>query len=181
MKKTLLLISVLSGVVAYAQTTTASIGINTQFPKATLHIEPGTSEQKGVIIPRVTAEQMIEMTNNIGTAQNGMISYLTETMPKTNRTGKLEDVSEGGYYYYSDALDKWVSFVSKQDIQDLKLVGTGNHITQDANIAEGHGVSINGKNNIAIGENTLNFTGNKNENNITIGKDISLRGSNNIF
>ena len=74
MKKTLLLISVLSRVVAYAPTTTASIGINTQFPKATLHIEPGTSEQKGVIIPRVTAEQMIEMTNNIGTAQNGMIS-----------------------------------------------------------------------------------------------------------
>lgn len=181
MKKTLLLISVLSGIVAYAQTTTANVGINTQSPKATLHIEPGTSEQKGVIIPRVTAKQMIVMTNNIGTAQNGMISYLTETMPKTNRTGKLEDVSEEGYYYYSDALDKWVSFVSKQDIQDLKLVGTGNHITQDANIAEGHGVSINGKNNIAIGENTLNFTGNKNENNITIGKDISLRGSNNIF
>ena len=43
----------LSGVAVNAQQ--QQVGINTAEPKATLHVEAGASENKGVIIPRITA------------------------------------------------------------------------------------------------------------------------------
>ena len=54
---------VLSAVTANAQVKDGMVGINTDEPRATMHIEPGVSESKGIIIPRITAAQMKTMTS----------------------------------------------------------------------------------------------------------------------
>ena len=150
MKKTLLLVSVLSGMMAYTQTTTASVGINTQTPKATLHIEAGKSAHKGIIIPRITAQEMKTMSAlaTFGNDQNALLVYLTETMPIEDRIDKLVNVIGKGYYHYNGVDNKWYP------IQDLRVVGNRNHITYDAGV-KGNGSDAAGTDNIGIGKNAL--------------------------
>ena len=95
---------VLSAVTANAQVKNGMVGINTDEPRATMHIEPGVSESKGLIIPRITAAQMKTMTNpaHFGADHHAIITYLKEQMPTADRTGKLVDVADPGYYYYYD-------------------------------------------------------------------------------
>ena len=189
MRRSILLVSVLSSVWVHAQSIVSSIGINTQTPQATLHIEAGESENKGIIVPRITAQEMKIMSNRstFGENQNGIITYLTDTMPEADRSGKFEDVSEEGYYYYSKTLAKWISFILKQspngvNAQDLRFVGNNNHITQDAGVG-GVGKSVGtGSNNIALGKSALssNTTG---EQNIALGVDalkVNTIGNKNI-
>ena len=90
----------LSGVAVNAQQ--QQVGINTAEPKATLHVEAGASENKGVIIPRITAAEMKAMTAGLGADHHSMMTYLKEQMPTAYRTGKLVDVAEPGYYYYDN-------------------------------------------------------------------------------
>ena len=149
------------------------VGINTNEPRATLHIEPGTSESKGLIIPRITAVEMVNMSNlsHFGADQHAIITYLKESMPSIDRTGKLVDVDEPGYYYYDNTtgVKKWKKLGGNGSAaQDLRMIGNDNHITQDAGVGE-NGTSVGtGTSNIAIGKAVLksNTTG---YNNVVIG------------
>jgi hypothetical protein len=131
------------------------VGINTAEPKATLHVEAGASENKGVIIPRITAAEMKTMTTGLGADHHSMMTYLKEQMPTADRTGKLEDVAAPGYYYYDNTtgVQKWKAFGAEQD---LRMVGNDNHITQDAGIG-GNGTTLGGWKNIGIGKATFAF------------------------
>lgn len=169
MRKILLLISALPGVMAYAQTTTiANVGINTQTPKATLHIEAGQSAHKGIIIPRITAQEMKTMSalDTFGNDQDALLVYLNETMPIEDRIDKLVNVIGKGYYHYNGVDNKWYP------IQDLRVVGNHNHITYDAGV-KGNGSDAAGTDNIGIGKNALfskvNFSSFNPSNNIAIG------------
>lgn len=163
----------LSAVAAHAQVKKGMVGINTNEPRATLHIEPGTSESKGLIIPRITAVEMVNMSNlsHFGADQHAIITYLKESMPSIDRTGKLVDVDEPGYYYYDNTtgVKKWKKLGGNGSaVQDLRMVGSDNHITQDAGVGE-NGTSVGtGTSNIAIGKAVLksNTTG---YNNVVIG------------
>lgn len=163
----------LSAVAAHAQVKKGMVGINTNEPRATLHIEPGTSESKGLIIPRITAVEMVNMSNlsHFGADQHAIITYLKESMPSIDRTGKLIDVDEPGYYYYDNTtgVKKWKKLGGNGSAaQDLRMVGSDNHITQDAGVGE-NGTSVGtGTSNIAIGKAVLksNTTG---YNNVVIG------------
>ena len=178
MKKTFLLVSALLAVDAYAQNTTASVGINTQTPHATLHIEAGQSVNKGIIIPRITAQEMKTMTaqSDFGRNQNAMLVYLKETMSENDRMNRLSNVSTVGYYYYDNTNNKWYP------LQDLRLIGEGNHITQDAGVG-GYGASVGtGINNIGIGRRAL-YSNTEGEANVAIGVtslSSNTTGSNNI-
>ena len=153
---------VLSAVTANAQVKNGMVGINTDEPRATMHIEPGVSESKGLIIPRITAAQMKTMTNlaHFGADHHAIITYLKETLPLADRTGKLVDVADPGYYYYDNTtgVQKWKTFGGGAE-QDLRMVGT-NHLTKEA------GVGFNGSNmgtggfNIGIGAVTYNLANN---------------------
>ena len=153
---------VLSAVTANAQVKNGMVGINTDEPRATMHIEPGVSESKGLIIPRITAAQMKTMSNlaHFGADHHAIITYLKETLPLADRTGKLVDVAEPGYYYYDNTtgVQKWKTFGGGAE-QDLRMVGT-NHLTKEA------GVGFNGSNmgtgafNIGIGAVTYNLANN---------------------
>lgn len=177
----------LSAVAAHAQVKKGMVGINTNEPRATLHIEPGTSESKGLIIPRITAVEMVNMSNlsHFGADQHAIITYLKESMPSIDRTGKLVDVDEPGYYYYDNTtgVKKWKKLGGNGSaVQDLRMVGSDNHITQDAGVGE-NGTSVGtGTSNIAIGKAALksNTTG---YNNVVIGTSSlynNTSGSENI-
>ena len=150
---------VLSAVTANAQVKDGMVGINTDEPRATMHIEPGVSESKGLIIPRITAAQMKTMTNlaHFGADHHAIITYLKETLPATDRTGKLVDVAAPGYYYYDNTtgVQKWKAFGGGE--QDLRMVGTNNHLTKEAGIGF-NGTSLGtGAYNIGIGAVTYNL------------------------
>ena len=185
MNRVLFTALMLSAVAAHAQVKKGMVGINTNEPRATLHIEPGTSESKGLIIPRITAVEMVNMSNlsHFGADQHAIITYLKESMPSIDRTGKLVDVDEPGYYYYDNTtgVEKWRK-LGGGGAQDLRLIGNDNHITQDAGVGE-NGTSVGtGTSNIAIGKAALksNTTG---YNNVVIGTSSlynNTSGSENI-
>ena len=168
---------VLSGMTANAQVKDGMVGINTDEPRATMHIEPGVSESKGLIIPRITADQMKTMTSlaHFGADHHAIITYLKEQMPAADRTGKLVDVAEPGYYYYDNTtgVQKWKTFGGGE--QDLRMVGNDNHLTKEAGVGS-NGTSLGtGSRNIGIGytfggfSNTSDLTGG---NNVGVGQSI---------
>ena len=141
----------LSGVAANAQQ--QQVGINTAEPKATLHVEAGASENKGVIIPRITAAEMKTMTAGLGADHHSMMTYLKEQLPMADRTGKLVDVADPGYYFYNHTAAKWQKFGGGAE-QDLRYINS-NHLTKDAGIGS-NGTSLgSATGNIAIGPNTF--------------------------
>ena len=141
----------LSGLTANAQQ--QQVGINTAEPKATLHVEAGASENKGVIIPRITAAEMKTMTAGLGADHHSMMTYLKEQMPTADRTGKLAEVTEAGYYYdNTTGVQKWKTFGGgEQDFKALPTSWTGlyNYLSKGAGIG---GTSLGtGRGNIGIG------------------------------
>ena len=155
----------LSGLTANAQQ--QQVGINTAEPKATLHVEAGASENKGVIIPRITAAEMKTMTAGLGADHHSMITYLKEDLPSADQTGKLAEVKEAGYYFYNHTAGKWQKFGGGGE-QDFKVIpdsfGRNNYLTKDAGVG-GNGTSVGtGGGNIAIGQKVLysNTTGDYN-------------------
>ncbi|XHU19620.1 hypothetical protein RAO10_03295, partial [Ornithobacterium rhinotracheale] len=114
MKKSILLLSVLAmGASLYAQQDQGRVGINTPDPKATLDIsKDGVDDAKGVLIPRLTADEVKTMTDSgkVGDEQNSLLLYVTQPFASpANKTGKYGQIDQAGYYYY-DAKDnggKW--------------------------------------------------------------------------
>lgn len=195
MNRVLFTAFMLSAVAAHAQVKKGMVGINTNEPRATLHIEPGTSESKGLIIPRITAAEMVNMSNlpHFGEDQHAIITYLKIPMPSIDRTGKLIDVDEPGYYYYDNTtgVKKWKKLGGNGSaVQDLRMVGSDNHITQDAGVGE-NGTSVGtGMNNIAIGKaalksNTIGYNnvviGNSSLYNNTSGNENMVMGGNSLI
>ena len=155
----------LSAVTANAQQ--QQVGINTAEPKATLHVEAGASENKGVIIPRITAAEMKAMTAGLGVDHHSMMTYLKEDLPSADQTGKLAEVKEAGYYFYNHTAGKWQKLGGGGE-QDFKVIpdsfGRNNYLTKDAGVG-GNGTSVGtGGDNIAIGQDALysNTTGSYN-------------------
>ena len=191
MKRLIFSTLVLSGMTANAQVKNGMVGINTDEPRATMHIEPGVSESKGLIIPRITAAQMKTMTSlaHFGADHHAIITYLKEDLPVADCTGKLEKVDEAGYYFYNHTAAKWQKFGGGGAEQDLRMVGSNNHLTKDAGVGS-NGTSLgSGMNNIGIGQDTFDFanssdmTGN---NNIGMGYSLysltsgNMNGASNI-
>ena len=177
MKRLIFSALVLSAVTANAQVKNGMVGINTDEPRATMHIEPGVSESKGLIIPRITAAQMKTMTNlaHFGADHHAIITYLKETLPATDRTGKLAEVSEAGYYFYNHTAAKWQKFGGGAE-QDFKAIpgsfpGQYNYLTKGAGVG-GNGTSLGtGSFNIGIGQDTFKFA---NSSDMTGGSNVGV-------
>ena len=106
-KKILLAALLLTGYGLY-NAQTGRVGINTNSPSSTLDINSVSSDaNKGIMVPRVTAAEMVTMSSTLTDKQNSLLTYLNETMPAANRSGKLEFVYEKGYYYYTHSEGKW--------------------------------------------------------------------------
>lgn len=84
------------------------VGINTTTPNSTLDINSsGNISAEGVLVPRVSASDMKTMTAALTANQNALLTYLSETMPVEDRTGRLAYVSESGHYYYNATEGVW--------------------------------------------------------------------------
>ena len=103
MKKYLFAISTLTSFYLNAQN--GSVGINTESPKATLHVLGSPSDASkldGIIAPIITGDELAAKT--YGTDQTGAILYVTASA--TNKTGQVSNVSYSDYYYFNGT--KWL-------------------------------------------------------------------------
>ncbi len=135
----------------------SQVGIGTSEPKATLDIVSTiTNESKdGVLFPKLTKQQLQNKAlGTYGSNQNGTVVYVTDV--NSNTTGpslnQVEAVTSTGYYYYNSTTSKWMPLTY---FQDLRIVGTNNHITSDGGFNAAGTSAGTGSNNIGIGNSSL--------------------------
>ncbi|WP_419870125.1 hypothetical protein [Chryseobacterium sp. CT-SW4] len=86
------------------------VGINTTSPAATLDVAANTSNNSmpdAVLVPRMTADQLIAKDNTSGTYgadQNGAIVFITSGTGNTTRTSKI---TGAGFYYFDSTVPEW--------------------------------------------------------------------------
>lgn len=113
----------------------AQIGINTEFPKATLDVKASlvTSHIAGMQAPRLTLAELSSKGNSLyGASQVGVIIYITSISGGGN-TGQRANITVPGYYYFDGA--SWQklgafdsSDISSEIVGDIKYsFSTGDH------------------------------------------------------
>ncbi|MDY6025189.1 hypothetical protein [Bergeyella zoohelcum] len=114
---------------------------------------------KGILIPRLNATLVKNITPSLTADQHSMLAFITEEISTSERVGNYELISGEGYYYWEWNTDlvnsRWVRVSGKFET-DLRRVGNSNHITMDAGVG-GTGTSAGtGESNVAIGKGSLN-------------------------
>ncbi|WP_062703143.1 tail fiber domain-containing protein [Chryseobacterium indologenes] len=98
--------SIISGSFLFSQ-----VGINTPDPKSTLDIRAktnGSSQTEGLLIPRLTGDQIQTMSNNIQPGTESLMIYATSA--PASPTAKVSKITQSGYYYWSGS--SWESISS---------------------------------------------------------------------
>ncbi|MFY1046818.1 hypothetical protein [Chryseobacterium sp. GP-SGM7] len=80
----------------------AQVGINTNDPKATLHIGPGvsTTVADGIIPPKLTGDELLARENRYGTDQDGAVVYVTQGRTSATNSVKTIGVTSRGLYIF---------------------------------------------------------------------------------
>lgn len=136
MKRKLLLASLLLSYGALF----SQIGINTVSPAATLDITAKTSDgskAEGIILPRLTGNQLKSGDASYTPAQKGTMVYVTAAV--TGPTPKTVNINSEGYYYFDGEV--WQKVIN------------GN---SDINIYSADG-TLSGNRTVAMADKTLNF------------------------
>lgn len=121
------------------------IGINTPNPKATLDITAktdGTSAAEGLMIPRLTGDQIQTMTASIQPGTESLMIYATAV--PASPTAKVSKITQPGYYFWNG--NGWESMVSS------------NIYTADGSITTplaARNVDLNGKNLVFSGNGSV--------------------------
>ena len=120
MKKCLFAISALTSFYLNAQN--GRVGINTESPKATLHVLGSPSDASkldGIIAPIITGDELAAKT--YGTEQTGAVIYVTT--PSSNLSGQVINVSKIGYYFFNGSV--WLPFNAeeKDTLESVMLRG----------------------------------------------------------
>ncbi|WP_294241691.1 MULTISPECIES: hypothetical protein [Chryseobacterium] len=87
--------------VAFSATCKSQVGINNTLPKGTLDVTAQTtdgSKPEGIIVPRLSGNQIKAGDNQYSAAQTGAIIYATA--PVTTTSIKTANISKEGYYYF---------------------------------------------------------------------------------
>lgn len=142
MKKTLVLFAFI--VLSQVSKAQQGFGTNNPDPSAVIDMVGST---KGVLMPRVALSSLTVAAPVVSPAD-------ALTVFNTATNGSAPNNVTPGYYYWSASQNKWIRLLSEA-IQDLRLVGTRSHITQDAG-SGANGTSVGtGADNIGIGSQTL--------------------------
>lgn len=103
MKKISIIVLFVLGNFAFSQ-----VGINTAAPKSTLDIQKGTltTNADGLMTVRLTGDELKAKDALYGADQNSTVVYVTAASATT--TAKTSNVTIPGFYYYNNAISKWV-------------------------------------------------------------------------
>ncbi len=114
----------------------SQVGINTPDPKSTLDIQAksdGSTKTEGIMIPRLTGDQIQIMSNALQPGTESLMIYATSA--PTSPNPKVIKIIQSGYYYWNGA--SW------------EAIGTNNIYTTDGSITtpqSARNVDLNGKN-----------------------------------
>lgn len=80
----------------------AQVGINTNDPKATLHIGPGVSTTiaDGIIPPKLTGDELLARENRYGVDQDGALVFVTQGRTTAVNSVKTIGVTSKGLYFF---------------------------------------------------------------------------------
>lgn len=84
----------------------AQVGINSDIPQATLHVNPqstGSTTAEGIIAPRLTRAQVVSKDGVYGTNQQGAYVYVT-TLGSETLTTKTAKITISGYYFFDGTI-----------------------------------------------------------------------------
>lgn len=120
MKKNYLLLASLFTLYLNAQT--GSVGINTENPKATLHVVGNSSDTNsldGIIAPNIKGDELARKIYNAD--QTGAVIYVTT--PCSDLSGQVINVSKIGYYFFNGSV--WLPFNAeeKDTLESVMLRG----------------------------------------------------------
>lgn len=104
MKKIILSIAfIASGLISSAQ-----VGVGTTEPIVSLQVDRSTDnlQADGVLVPRVTVEQLNAKAGTYVGLQNGALVFITAIAGAANETS---NVSAVGFHFYNFATDRWVA------------------------------------------------------------------------
>ncbi|WP_353145456.1 tail fiber domain-containing protein [Chryseobacterium sp.] len=124
----------------------SQIGINTANPKTTLDINAktsGASQPEGLMIPRLTGDQIQTMTSNLQPGTESLMIYAT-TIP-SSPTSKVDKITQPGYYFWNGTY--WESMGA-----NLNLYTTDGSITTPL---AARNVDLNGKNLVFSGSGSV--------------------------
>lgn len=82
----------------------AQIGINTHSPNATVDIVGAADDPQkadGIIVPRLSGEQLKTKDGTYGKEQDGTLIYVTVPLQSNNTSAKTINVLEKGYYFFN--------------------------------------------------------------------------------
>lgn len=91
----------------------AQVGINVIVPQATLDIKGKPTETNiadGIILPRLTGDQLKAKDASYTSAQNGSLVYVTEAV--TSASAKTTLVTEQGMYFYDSIQGRWRKLIT---------------------------------------------------------------------
>ena len=89
----------------------AQVGINTTDPTTTLEIVGKTPATKveGMLLPRFTGDQIYNMPIQSTTTNESNLVYATAAASVSNQVGRGINLKGKGFFYWENALGKWVS------------------------------------------------------------------------
>lgn len=106
MKKSMILLGLLG--IGYANAQEGNVGINTEDPKATLHIQPSAENltkttNEGIIAPKLSKERIAGIAD--ANLVEGTLVYATDAI-YAGTNAKVVKITEKGYYFYNGT--EWV-------------------------------------------------------------------------
>lgn len=133
----------------------AQVGINNTDPKVTLEVTAKATDAttaEGFIAPLLSGDQIQGKDAKYAAEQIGALLYATSAVSVPGGT-KTNNITKAGYYYFNGT--EWISATST--LGDLRLVGTGNHISQDAGVGSNGTSAGTGYSNIIVGNGNANY------------------------
>ena len=126
MKRVMIIVASLSGLVSYAQSReSAKVGINTTTPQATMEVQVGASNltgttNEGIIAPRLSKERIANIENTV----EGTLLYATDNVyapavENATISERVADITEKGYYFYNGR--KWIGWRDPEVYKDYNL------------------------------------------------------------